>query len=312
MRVRFAPISVRRDRGQEGDGVRVQRPCEEVGRVCQLDHLPEIHDRDPVGDVPDHGEIVCDEQVGQPEVLLQLDEQVEDLGLDRDVERRHRLVGDDQLRPQDERAGDPDALALPAAELVRVAAQGLRPEPDALERVDDSIGPLLTRHSVDGQPLADDVFHPHPRVERADGVLEDDLHLAPGRTQVGPGRRHQVAAVELDRPLGRLDQPDQRPPERRLPAARLADQPERLAAADLDVDAVDGLDVADRPPQQAVVDREVLLDPLRIEQHIRRAHACLTSTFEGSRCPCSHSQHAESRPSTSKSGGCSVSQRSKA
>ncbi len=34
--------------------------------------------------------------------------QVERLRLDRDVERRHRLVGDHQLRPRDQRAGDGD------------------------------------------------------------------------------------------------------------------------------------------------------------------------------------------------------------
>ena len=38
--------------------------------------------------------------------------QVEDLGLDRHVERRHRLVRDDQLRVERECAGEPDPLTL--------------------------------------------------------------------------------------------------------------------------------------------------------------------------------------------------------
>ncbi len=58
---------------------------------------------------------------GEAELVLQVLEQVEDLRLDRDVERRDRLVADDQLRLERERAGDADPLALAARELVRVA-----------------------------------------------------------------------------------------------------------------------------------------------------------------------------------------------
>ena len=54
-------------------------------------------------------------------LALQLLEQVEHLGLDRDVERRGRLVGDEQLGLERERAGDADALTLTTGELVRVA-----------------------------------------------------------------------------------------------------------------------------------------------------------------------------------------------
>ena len=80
-------------------------------------------------DVPDHGEVVRDHQVGQTELLLQLLEQVEDLRLDRHVQRRDRLVGDDEARFERDRAGDADPLALPAGELVRVASA--RPTPAA-------------------------------------------------------------------------------------------------------------------------------------------------------------------------------------
>ena len=62
-----------------------------------------------------------DEEVGELQLLPQLLEQVDDLGLDRDVERRDRLVADDEVRRRGERPGDADALALAAGELVRVA-----------------------------------------------------------------------------------------------------------------------------------------------------------------------------------------------
>ena len=71
-----------------------------------------------VRDVPDDVQVVGDEDVDQPELLLEVLEQVEDLRLDGDVQRRDRLVADDQLQADGERARDPDALALAARELV--------------------------------------------------------------------------------------------------------------------------------------------------------------------------------------------------
>ena len=78
----------------------------------------------------DDREVVRDEEVGELELVLQVDEQVQDLGLDRDVERRDRLVGDDQLRLERERARDADTLALAARELVRVAVDVIGRQPD--------------------------------------------------------------------------------------------------------------------------------------------------------------------------------------
>ena len=71
----------------------------------------------------DHGDVVGDEEQGQAELALELLQHVQHLGLDRDVERADRLVADDQLRLKDQRAGDPDALALATGELVRIAAR---------------------------------------------------------------------------------------------------------------------------------------------------------------------------------------------
>ena len=61
-----------------------------------------------------------DEEQRQAEPLLQIAQQVEDLRLDRDVERRRRLVGDEQRRLARERQGDQRALPQAARELVRV------------------------------------------------------------------------------------------------------------------------------------------------------------------------------------------------
>ena len=93
----------------------------------------------------------------------------------------------------------------------------------------------------------------HPRVERADRVLEDDLHVPAHRLQVARRRdADDVDAVELDLARGRLEQPQQRAAEGRLAAAGLADEADRLAAADVEVDAVDRLQLADGALEDAL------------------------------------------------------------
>ena len=107
-------------------------------RGRELDDLAEVHDHHAVGDVPDDVQVVRDEDVRQPEVVLEVLEQVEDLRLHGDVERGHRLVADDQLRVHGERARDADALALAAGELVREAVVVLGVQPDDLEQLLDA------------------------------------------------------------------------------------------------------------------------------------------------------------------------------
>ena len=111
---------------------------------------------------------------------------------------------------------------------------------------------------MDPQPLADAVADRRPRVERRERVLEDDLHPAPVRLQGRALQPGDVRPVEQDLARRRVDEPEQQPADGRLAAARLADEAERLAPADLEAHAVDGLDEPDGPLEDAALDREVL------------------------------------------------------
>ena len=87
-----------------------------------------------------------------------------------------------------------------------------------------------------------------------------------------------VGAVEDDLPRGRLVEPQERAADRRLAAARLADQPERLAALDRERDAVDRLHVPDVPVHHdPAPDREPDLEVLDLDERVAavRAHAAL-------------------------------------
>ena len=59
-----------------------------------------------------------------------------------------------------------------------------------------------------------------------------------------------------------------RAPERRLAAAGLADEADGLAAADVEVDAVDGLELAGGALEEALLDGEVLLQSADAEQDV--------------------------------------------
>ena len=109
----------RRHRRQQRLRVRVVRAVEHDIRRTELLEASEVEDGDPVRDVTDDAEVVRDEEVRDPLLRLELDEQIEDRRLHGDVEGRRRLVADDELRIAGERARDGDALLEAAGELHR-------------------------------------------------------------------------------------------------------------------------------------------------------------------------------------------------
>ena len=58
--------------GKKGLRVRVERLRQESFVGGQLDHLSQVHDRDPVADMVDHGEVMGDQDVGKIEFRLQV------------------------------------------------------------------------------------------------------------------------------------------------------------------------------------------------------------------------------------------------
>ena len=120
-----------------------------------LDQPAVVEHRDPVGEQVDDGEVVADEQRREAEPGLQLGEQLEHPRLHRDVQRGGRLVGDQQLGVQGEGPGEAGALALPAAQLVRVAVPVRARQLDRLEQlVDAAAGRRAGRRRARARPAA--------------------------------------------------------------------------------------------------------------------------------------------------------------
>ena len=93
---------------------------EELLARCLFDDSPEVHHRHIVSEEADQTQVVGDEDVGQPVFVLQIEEQVDDLRLDRDIESARRLVGQQKLWLQRQRPRNADPLALPTAEFAGI------------------------------------------------------------------------------------------------------------------------------------------------------------------------------------------------
>jgi hypothetical protein len=104
-----------RRRRLEQLGIGVERLVEDLRDGTLLDDAAEIHDGDLLAEVPDDAEVVRDEDEGEPSARAQLAEQQQDLRLNADVQRRDRLVGEDEVGTERERAGDADALPSASA-----------------------------------------------------------------------------------------------------------------------------------------------------------------------------------------------------
>src|SRR5471030_1886362 len=176
-----------------------------LGRAV-LDHPALAHHGDVVADLGRDTEIMRDEQHGEVQPHTDLVEQLQHLLLHRYVERGDRLVGDQQLGLHGERAGDADALALAARELVRVAVERIGIEPYGLHqffRADERFAALQAEIH---RPLDDRLADRDARIHRAVGILEDDLHAAAVRPQL-PGRHGgDLGLAEIDLALAGIDQ----------------------------------------------------------------------------------------------------------
>ncbi len=122
--------------------------------------------------------------------------------------------------------------------------------------------------------------------------------------------------VEDDVTRGELVEARDAARERRLSAAGLADDAERLTAPDLEADVVDRMHLGLAAAEQPVgLDREVLHDVLHLDEDVRArpGHGPLPACGSTRRAWSAGSQHAEAwpLPPTGTSGGCSVRQRSK-
>jgi hypothetical protein len=94
--------------------------------------------------------------------------------------------------------------------------------------------------------------------------LEDHLHVLPHAPELFAAKPGDVDPIESDGAFRRLDQAEHGPSDRRLTAARFADQAERLAPLDSQIDPVYGTNRADAMlNEETAGDRE--MDPQALD-----------------------------------------------
>ena len=237
-----------RQRAEQPRRIGVAGAIEQIVRSRLLDLAPGVHDDDAVGVFGHHAHVVRDQNDRGASCLLQFAHQVEDLRLDRHVERGRRLVGDQQLRVARQRHRDHRALPHAARQLVRVgvhAALRLGYVHPA-QRLDRPIHRLAARDAlVQRDRFADLAADRHQRVQRCHRLLEDHrdrvaadvLHRAFAQLQQIDAGKADRAADDAPRRVGHETQDRQRGDA--LAAAGLADDPQRLAGAHRIGDPVD-------------------------------------------------------------------------
>ena len=139
----------------------------------------------------DHAEIVADHDVGEPHLVLEIEQQVDDLGADRDVERRHRLVADHQLGPAGSGRGRCRSSGAGRRRIRADSGRHGRAASPTLAIMSMTLlldlGPV--GDAVQAQRIGQGAAHGLARIERGVGVLEDHLHRARRRHALAAGKR---------------------------------------------------------------------------------------------------------------------------
>jgi hypothetical protein len=227
-------------------------PCD----LAPVINITGAHHHDLMRHSPHHPQIMADEDIADPIAALQIAQQLDDLHLNRHIQRAGRLIQHHQFRPQDHRPGNGDTLTLPARKLMRIARHGPGIEPDLGHDLGHHRAPVAALvEPVHIQPLGNDLPDRHARRQAAERVLEDDLQI---RAQVAQRRRLQAldfAAQKQDRAVTG-DQPQDGQRQRGLARTRFTDNPQGLTGAHRQGCGIHRLHMANCAPHQPALDRK--------------------------------------------------------
>ena len=243
------------NRIHEAHRVGVKRGGENPFHGALLDDPARVHDGRSLGGLGDDPEIVRDQDHRRAHLTLQALDELEDLGLDRHVERRRGLVGQHEARPAGQGHGDHHPLPHPAAHLVGIIP-GARLRGGYPDQPEHLHGPVMGFRGgeplMEPQGLGDLIADAEHGVQGAHGLLEDHGDpLAPDAAHLLLRKGQEILSLEQDPArhdsAGRpRDQAHDGEGENCLAASRLAGDAEGVALVDAEIHAVDGLDGAPR------------------------------------------------------------------
>ena len=112
--------------GQQLLGVGMPGRGEQRRDRTGFDNLAVVHHAHPIGQLAHDAQIMGDKQDRQSQTCLQVLEQGQNLCLNGDIQRRGRLVGNQQVRIVGQGHGDHHPLALTAGQFMRQSIQAPR------------------------------------------------------------------------------------------------------------------------------------------------------------------------------------------
>lgn len=101
-----------RNRGEQGLSVGVLRVEVELLIGCKLHYLAQIHDRNLIAEKLDHGQVMCNDDIGKIELLLQCYQKIDDLGLNGYVQSLYGFITYDDHWVQAQGPGNANTLPL--------------------------------------------------------------------------------------------------------------------------------------------------------------------------------------------------------
>ena len=247
------------------------RVAEHLLAVTLLDDRALVHHRDPVGEVLDHRQVVGDEQIGQAEPLLQIQQQVDDA-----------RPGSTRPAPTPVRRGPGSSAAVPAPARCRCAASGrrrTRPDSGWRPRGAARRGPAVRRPVRRCGSCQSRWPATVLRGRRTPAAVDPARRPGSWNTTCRSPRsarracavqRGDVGTEHLDRTRLRGGQLQDLVQGRRLARPGFADDAQRAALLQLEADPVDRAHLADPAAKHHALGQRVGLDQIAHPQHHRR------------------------------------------
>ena len=127
-----------------------------------------------------HREVVGDKHICQFSLFLKILHQIQDLGLNGNVQRGNRFIADHKFRIQAQGPGDADPLASSSVQFVRIASGQPSGQPHCIHQLQNPLFQLVLRLAglVDDHALRDGVMDAHSWIQGRKRILKNHLQLS--------------------------------------------------------------------------------------------------------------------------------------
>ena len=198
-----------------------------------------MHDGDPVRDVAYHGEVVGNKQIGELQLLLEVYQKIDHLGLNGNVQCRNGLVADEEPGIDGKCPGDADPLSLPSGKFMRISLKDVFMKPHHLKELTDPLESLSLRPlPVNDHGLLDDCPNSSPGVERPERILKHHLYASANVGERTAPSAADIDALETDAPGVGLFKGQNELGQSRLPTARFPHESQCFVRMDVQINAV--------------------------------------------------------------------------